>query len=376
MDAGGFFPSGNTIQNNVIRFNDLDGVRINGASTTATTLTQNAIYSNDGLGIDLNGDGVTANDVNDADTGPNDLLNFPFVLSVLEAGGLLTANLRLDLPGGSYRIEFFKNPSGADPSGNGEGEVFVATRNITHPGGGPADFNHSFPGVVGDAVTTTTTFCTDGPPCAACGSTSEFSNAVTSVTTAVKLTSFDAVARDGAVDLLWKTGSELNNLGFHLYRSLAANGPYERITDSVIPGLGSSPVGASYNYRDAGLTNKTRYFYKLKDIETSGRTELHGPVSAVPEEESVPEEEERTRETEKRVAYGDPSEVSLRVLERGPNGAVIELVTGGFFATRVDGGAYRLEVPGFEEIASANLPAIPIKRLWLDALVHNSDRGR
>jgi hypothetical protein len=37
--------------------------------------------------------------------------------------------------------------------------------------------------------------------------------------TAVDLVSFEAIALDGAVELTWETGSEIDNLGFHLYRS-------------------------------------------------------------------------------------------------------------------------------------------------------------
>jgi outer membrane protein assembly factor BamB len=93
----------------------------------------------------------------------------------------LTVNFTLDVPAGSYRIEFFKNPSGADPSGNGEGESFVSSINVTHPGGGPVSFDHGFLGAIGDVITSTTTTCTDGATCAAFGNTSEFSNAVTAV---------------------------------------------------------------------------------------------------------------------------------------------------------------------------------------------------
>ncbi len=100
--------------------------------------------------------------------------------------------------------------------------------------------------------------------------------------TAVELVSFTAVGLDGAVELSWETGSELDNLGFHLYRSLSEEGPYERITASLIPGLGSSPAGARYRYVDTGLANGVPYFYQLEDIETTGQTERHGPVSATP----------------------------------------------------------------------------------------------
>ena len=76
--------------------------------------------------------------------------------------------------------------------------------------------------------------------------------------------SFTATAGDGQVLLAWETGSELENLGFYLYRSMSAGGPYEQITANVIPGLGSSPHGARYSYRDLGLTNDVTYYYKLE----------------------------------------------------------------------------------------------------------------
>jgi hypothetical protein len=111
---------------------------------------------------------------------------------------------------------------------------------------------------------------------------------------------------DGEVELSWQTASELDNLGFHLYRSLSAEGVFERITRSAIPGLGSSPAGARYRYLDSGLSNGTTYFYQLEDIETTGRTERHGPVSATP----------TAGDQSERAAFGN-SLATLRGLFRG-----------------------------------------------------------
>jgi hypothetical protein len=55
----------------------------------------------------------------------------------------------------------------------------------------------------------------------------------------------------------------------------------------LIPGLGSSPTGASYSYRDMGLLDGQTYHYKLEDVEATGKTGLHGPVSATPMTGSV-----------------------------------------------------------------------------------------
>ena len=118
--------------------------------------------------------------------------------------------------------------------------------------------------------------------------TSGFYTVGAAVATAVKLISFTAVGLDGAVDLAWQTGSELGNLGFHLYRSSSDSGPWTRITSSLIPGLGSSPLGASYSWRDSGLANGQRYYYRLEDVDTHSVSTFHGPVSAVPLAASVP----------------------------------------------------------------------------------------
>jgi hypothetical protein len=200
------------------------------------------------------------------------------------------------------------------------------------------------------------------------------------VTTAVELLSFEAAPLDSAVELTWQTGSELWNLGFHLYRSSSVEGPYDRITSTVIPGLGSSPVGASYRYVDSGLANGVMYFYKLEDIETTGRTKLHGPVWAAPQASSSSGggasddiggsgSGSSGGSSTTRTAYGDPSSASLRVLERSEGHALLELRTGGFYAVRQADGSVVLEIPGMEEILDPGLPALPVKRAYVEAPV-------
>ena len=197
--------------------------------------------------------------------------------------------------------------------------------------------------------------------------------------TAVELVSFDAHGKDGAVELEWKTGSELNNLGFHLYRSTTADGLYERITGNVIPGLGSSPQGATYSYRDSGLTNGLTYYYKLEDIETAGEKEFHGPVSATPTAEGGSEGEEETSggvssgeedlgELTSRITYGDPSSNELKVRRRGKKWMELELITQGFYAIPQEDGSVLLEVPGFEDFGGSDLPDVPVYRTWQDVL--------
>jgi hypothetical protein len=71
-------------------------------------------------------------------------LNFPEISSVVASGATLDVTYSLDVPAGNYRVEFFANPSGADPTGYGEGEVFVHAETISHAGFGTAGFTASF----------------------------------------------------------------------------------------------------------------------------------------------------------------------------------------------------------------------------------------
>ena len=111
---------------NVIAYNNpgnaagVAGVQLRTTAGTGNAILGNAIHSNGGLGIDLNQDGVTANDTGDPDLGPNDLLNFPLLTAIYSNAGMLTVHFQLDVQPqpvsypASYRIEFFRNPSGAD----------------------------------------------------------------------------------------------------------------------------------------------------------------------------------------------------------------------------------------------------------------------
>jgi len=186
------------------------------------------------------------------------------------------------------------------------------------------------------------------------------------VTTAVELLSFAATGFDSGVRLWWQTASELDNLGFHLYRSLSERGPYQRITSSLIPGLGSSPAGANYRYADSPLENGRKYFYKLQDIETTGKTELHGPVAATPLRGVS--SDEPSPESPAALTYGNPQSSDLRITERTPREMVLELTTGGFVAAPQEDGSVRLQIPGFIEDGEPGSPAVPLKRTWVDAL--------
>ena len=63
---------------------------------------------------------------------------------------------------------------------------------------------------------------------------------------------------------------------------------YVTINDELIPGAGNSSQKHEYEYVDKGVINGITYRYKLEDVDYSGNTELHGPVSATPIESAFP----------------------------------------------------------------------------------------
>ena len=101
--------------------------------------------------------------------------------------------------------------------------------------------------------------------------------------TAVTISSFTATGGNNAVTLSWATASEVDNLGFNLYRAAASDGPRTKINQEMIPSQVNpgNPAGARYSYIDSKLDKtKLTYYYWLEDVDLSGRAELHGPVEA------------------------------------------------------------------------------------------------
>jgi parallel beta-helix repeat protein len=123
---------------NVIAFNDGPGVRVE--SGNSNSILSNSIYSNNGLGIGLDPFGATPNDFNDTDYGANDMQNAPELLggNTYNNGATVTGRLN-STPNTTFRLEFFSNAA-CDPSGYGEGQALVGTKDVTTDPGGNVTF--------------------------------------------------------------------------------------------------------------------------------------------------------------------------------------------------------------------------------------------
>ena len=99
---------------------------------------------------------------------------------------------------------------------------------------------------------------------------------------AVQLASFEATNARDHVLIAWETVSELNNLGFNLYRGQTPDAPEAWLAFVPAQSPGSAP-GAIYRWMDAGVAAGETYHYWLEDIDLSGAATLHGPVSVTHE---------------------------------------------------------------------------------------------
>lgn len=100
---------------------------------------------------------------------------------------------------------------------------------------------------------------------------------------AVALASFEAVQQGEAVLVSWETASELNNLGFNLWRGTSAASPDRQLNASLIPSQApGSASGFTYTWEDAAdLTPGAVYFYWLEDVNLQNVATRHGPLSVV-----------------------------------------------------------------------------------------------
>ncbi|MCK4312782.1 MAG: T9SS type A sorting domain-containing protein [Candidatus Cloacimonetes bacterium] len=103
----------------------------------------------------------------------------------------------------------------------------------------------------------------------------------------VTLSDFSVQFVGGHPTVLWTTQSETNNMGWNIYRSISQNmGQAIHVNaGDPIPGQGTVTEPTDYEYVDMhSVEENTTYYYWLESIETSGETELFGPISlTIPE---------------------------------------------------------------------------------------------
>ena len=87
------------------------------------------------------------------------------------------------------------------------------------------------------------------------------------------------MTQGGGTVVTWETSSEVQTLGFHLWRS--ATGKREdaiQVTDALVVATGSSDAGAVYTYTDIGTEQGIHYTYWLEEVQLDGSVRQVGTV--------------------------------------------------------------------------------------------------
>jgi uncharacterized repeat protein (TIGR01451 family) len=95
----------------------------------------------------------------------------------------------------------------------------------------------------------------------------------------VEISSFSAKSANGSVFLQWITESETENAGFYLYRCNRSDGPFEPLNEKLIEGQGTIQSRKEYEYLDRHVQVGETYYYKLADLDYTGRLQFHGPIA-------------------------------------------------------------------------------------------------
>lgn len=103
------------------------------------------------------------------------------------------------------------------------------------------------------------------------------------IPTAVDVVSFGATApATSFVVITWETASELNLIGFNLYRGSSLAGPFSSVNPELIPAQGLGGVfGVVYTFTDLDVQPGESYFYFLEALHTDQPATRYDPVLAV-----------------------------------------------------------------------------------------------
>ncbi|MDJ0764304.1 MAG: C25 family cysteine peptidase [Myxococcota bacterium] len=172
--------------------------------------------------------------------------------------------------------------------------------------------------------------------------------------TLVELASFTATRQQQTAVVQWSTAAEVDNAGFHLWRSNTEDGPYVCITDHLIPAEGTPAWGAAYEHTDRDVLPHQTYYYKLEDVDNTGKSTFHGPVSTIPQ------------------ATGQPD---LVVISQREDGLALELTLPPFELEAVQGPDswyQRIALDQWTKMARPGFPEIPLT----GALIQTPESGK
>lgn len=102
---------GSVANANIIAFNGRNGIKVESENSDHNLISCNSIHSNGNYGIELYPvDGFNPNDIDDLDTGPNDLMNSPIIDTIIYSGSHATIFGNIDaINPATTKIEIYRS---------------------------------------------------------------------------------------------------------------------------------------------------------------------------------------------------------------------------------------------------------------------------
>ncbi len=79
----------------------------------------------------------------------------------------------------------------------------------------------------------------------------------------------------------WATASEVENLGYNVYRGVHEDGPWSRLNAELIPGAGTTDEPNRYRFVDETVDPHRIYYYWVESVSIDGVRERFTPVARV-----------------------------------------------------------------------------------------------
>ncbi|MEL6544312.1 MAG: hypothetical protein AAFQ82_06780 [Myxococcota bacterium] len=83
-------------------------------------------------------------------------------------------------------------------------------------------------------------------------------------------------------EIRWVFASELNVFGFHVYRSIDASGPFERVTEDVIRAASGLEAPRAYEFVDHSIEPGIPYYYFVESLTLDGQAKRVTPIVSAP----------------------------------------------------------------------------------------------
>ncbi len=94
----------------------------------------------------------------------------------------------------------------------------------------------------------------------------------------VQMMQFQATPGQHGIILTWRTESESDCAGFHIWRSEGEGSEYVRMSTSMIAGSGNTSTAHTYQFIDQCVSEGISYWYQVEEISTDGSSQFHGSV--------------------------------------------------------------------------------------------------